>query len=70
VLCHITPKGERLITTLDAPMDAANQRAGSNIDDAEREQLVELLGAIRAGFTNSRSPEPAQGAARAGQPPR
>ena len=70
VLCHITPKGASLITTLDAPMDAANQRAVVHIDDAEREQLIELLGAIRAGFTNARSPEPAQGAARTGQPPR
>ena len=69
VLCHITPKGEALITTLDAPMDAANQRAGSNLDDEEGRQLVELLGAIRAAFTAPRSAELAQGAARGGQPP-
>ena len=70
VLCHITPKSERLITTLDAPMDAANQRAGSHLDDAERQQVIELLGAIRAAFTVPRVAEHAQGPVRAGQPPR
>jgi MarR family transcriptional regulator, organic hydroperoxide resistance regulator len=70
VLCHITPKGEALITTLDGPMDAANQRAGSNLDDAERQELIELLGAIRAAFTPPRPSERAQGVARVGQPPR
>src|SRR4051812_17349042 len=43
VLCHITPKGINLISALDAPMDAANRRAGSLLDDAERGQLIELL---------------------------
>ena len=84
VLCHITPKGEALITTLDGPMDAANQCASSNLDDEERQQLIELLGAVRAGFTAPRAtdadarasdgaPRPsgrAQGAVRVGQPPR
>jgi DNA-binding MarR family transcriptional regulator len=65
VLCHITPTGASLITSLDGPMDAANQRAGANLDDEEREQLVELLGAVRAALT-----PPAQGSARNGQPPR
>ena len=84
VLCHITPKGEALITTLDGPVDAANQCASSNLDDVERQQLIELLGAVRAGFVSPRaSDEPqrssdakpraserAQGAVRVGQPPR
>lgn len=70
VLCHITPKGESLITSLDAPMDAANQRAGSNLDDHERREIVELLGAIRAAYTNSRPVEHTQGSMRAAQPPR
>jgi DNA-binding MarR family transcriptional regulator len=70
VLCHITPKGESLITELDAPMDAANQRAGSHLDDEEREQLIELLGAVRASIGNSRPGERAQGSVREGQPPR
>ena len=70
VLCHITPKGESLITSLDGPMDAANQRAGSNLDDHDRREIVELLGAIRAAYTNSRPVEHAHGSVRAGQPPR
>jgi DNA-binding MarR family transcriptional regulator len=77
VLCHITQKGIDLIAELDGPMDAANQRAGSMLDDAERGQLVELLGAIRAGFANQRATERAsvrpsehtQGSMRAAQPP-
>jgi DNA-binding MarR family transcriptional regulator len=70
VLCHITPKGEGLITLLDGPMDSANQRAASNLDDKERRQVVELLGAVRAALTASNSAERNQGSVRAGQPPR
>ncbi|HEX7980484.1 MAG TPA: MarR family transcriptional regulator, partial [Gemmatimonadaceae bacterium] len=74
VLCHITPKGTDLIAALDAPMDAANTRAGSMLDDAERRQLVELLGAIRAAYANGRTrdarpTELTQGSVRVGQPP-
>lgn len=50
VLCHITTQGLRLLTSLDAPMDAANQRSGAMLDDAERHQVVELLGAIRGAY--------------------
>ena len=70
VLCHITPKGEALITSLDGPMDVANQRAGSNLDDDERTQLIDLLGAIRAALMAPRTPEQPQGSRRNGQPPR
>ena len=70
VLCHITPSGERLITALDGPMDVANQRAGANLDDEERAQLVELLGAVRAALTAQRPAEQSQGSMRNGQPPR
>jgi DNA-binding MarR family transcriptional regulator len=70
VLCHITPKGQSLINALDGPMDVANQRAGCNLRDEERQQLVELLGAIRAAHTSPRTAEPSQGSARGGQPPR
>jgi DNA-binding MarR family transcriptional regulator len=77
VLCHITQKGINLISELDVPMDAANRRAGSLLDDAERGQLVELLGAIRAAYANGRGsghPKPtrselAQGSLGVGQPP-
>ncbi|HEV7991083.1 MAG TPA: MarR family transcriptional regulator [Gemmatimonadaceae bacterium] len=69
VLCHITPKGVSLIAALDKPMDAANQRSGSMLDDAERQQLAELLGAVRAAYSaNGGSRD--QGSRRAGQPPR
>ena len=51
-------------------MYAANQRAGSNLDDHDRREIVELLGAIRAAYTNSRPVEHAHGSVRAGQPPR
>jgi DNA-binding MarR family transcriptional regulator len=70
VLCHITPKGEKLITSLDGPMEVANQRAGCNLRDEEQQQLVDLLGAIRAAHTSPRIAEPSQGSTRAGQPPR
>src|SRR3954462_5079474 len=53
VLCHITPKGASLVQALDRPMDEATQRCGLNLDDAERAQLVELLGAVRAGFSDA-----------------
>lgn len=57
VLCHITTQGLRLITTLDAPMDVANQRSAAMLDDAEREELVELLSAIRAAYCPANSAE-------------
>ena len=69
VLCHITPQGVSLITALDKPMDAANQRSGSMLDDEERRQLNELLGAVRAAYAG-RGAANGQGSSRAGQPPR
>ena len=69
VLCHITRSGESLITALDGPMDAANQLAGTHLDDEERTTLIELLGAIRAGLS-TRPADGTQGSARNGQPPR
>ena len=70
VLCHITASGERLITALDGPMDVANQRSGAHLDDVERSQLVELLGAVRAALTTQRPADQPQGSSRNGQPPR
>jgi len=55
VLCHITPAGLRLLAQLDEPVDAANDYALAMLDDAERRALVELLGAVRAGFTSGRT---------------
>jgi MarR family transcriptional regulator, organic hydroperoxide resistance regulator len=69
VLCHVTPKGVSVVEALDKPMDTANQRSGSNLDDAERAQLVELLGAIRAAYASSQAGD-GQRSVRNGQPPR
>lgn len=55
VLCHITPAGLRLLSQLDEPVDAANDYALAMLDDAEKRALVELLGAVRAGFTSGRT---------------
>jgi DNA-binding MarR family transcriptional regulator len=68
VLCQITPKGLNMLAALDKPMDAANLRSGSMLDDAERHRVVELLGAVRAAYTGRT--ERSQGSSRAGQPPR
>jgi DNA-binding MarR family transcriptional regulator len=54
VLCHITPAGLRLLIQLDEPVDAVNDYALGMLDDSERRALVELLGAVRAGFTIGR----------------
>ena len=70
VLCHITLKGQSLIDELDAPMDAANQLAGAHLDDEERQQLIDLLGGVRAAVTNGRTAQRDQGSMREGQPPR
>ncbi len=55
VLCHITPAGLRLLTQLDEPVDAANERAIAMLDDPEKVALVELLGAVRAGLSATRN---------------
>ena len=61
VLCHITPTGLRLLTQLDEPVDAANERAITMLDDSEKATLTELLGAVRAGLSPNRAARPAQG---------
>ena len=55
VLCHITATGLRLLTELDEPVDRANAFASGMLDDPEKRTLVELLGAVRAGFGTGRS---------------
>ncbi|MDQ2665551.1 MAG: MarR family transcriptional regulator [Gemmatimonadota bacterium] len=64
VLCQITPAGLRLLTQLDEPVDAANQRAIAMLDDPEKSVLVELLGAVRAALTSNRGSRAAQAPAR------
>ena len=54
VVCQITPAGLRLLTQLDEPVDLANDQAVAMLDDTEKRELVELLGAVRAGFSQGR----------------
>ena len=54
VLCQITPAGLRLLTQLDEPVDIANDQALAMLDDSEKRDLVELLGAVRAGLSQVR----------------
>ena len=54
VLCQITPAGLRLLAQLDEPVDSANVFALVNLDDGERQALVELLGAVRAGYAGKK----------------
>ena len=50
VLCRITAEGLRLLASLDAPVEAANEAAFAALDEHEKQSLVELLGAVRAAF--------------------
>ncbi len=52
VLCRITPIGLRLLSALDAPVDGANETAFAALDENEKQNLVELLGAVRASFAD------------------
>jgi MarR family transcriptional regulator, organic hydroperoxide resistance regulator len=70
VLCHITAKGASLVEMLDRPMDVANQRSGSMLDDQERKHIIELLGAVRAAYVDPHTAERDQRSGRDGHPPR
>ena len=69
VLCRITDAGRSLLAGLDAPVDAVNAIALAALAAEEQQELVALLGAIRAGYA-SRAAAPDQRGERAGQPPR
>ena len=69
VLCQITPAGLRVLTALDEPVDAANFFVLGMLDEQEKNALIELLGAVRAGFVVPPA-QVAQRASRTGQPPR
>src|SRR3954471_24946865 len=70
VLCQITPAGLELLARLDAPMEAMTESAFSTLDEAEKDSLVELLGAVRVACRGEGPAAVDQGSARAGQPPR
>lgn len=50
VLCWATPRGLELLTALDAPVDATDQRVMAPLSDAEKRELIRLLASIRAGL--------------------
>lgn len=55
VVCQITATGLRLLAQLDEPVDSANDYVLGMLDDSEKRALVELLGAVRAGFASARA---------------
>lgn len=65
VVCRITPAGLRVLADLDAPVEEAHVVALAGLDDGAQRQLVDLLGAVRAGCADD-----GQRDTRAGQPPR
>lgn len=69
VLCQITPAGLRVLTALDEPVDAANFFVLGMLDEQERNTLIDLLGAVRAGFVDL-PVRSGQRPPRTGQPPR
>src|SRR4051812_22651893 len=55
VLCRITPVGLRLLAGLDLPVDQANDTAFAALDDSEKRALIDLLGTVRANFSEEES---------------
>jgi len=49
VICYVTTAGRRLLDRLDPQVDASDAEAVDALDDAELEQLIVMLDAIRAG---------------------
>lgn len=68
VLCRISPEGLSLLDQLDPFVDRANEAALSRLSDVERETLVTLLAAVRAGVGSGA--RAAHRSRRGGQPPR
>ena len=55
VVCRITPTGLKLLAALDEPVDTAGATGFNALDEAEQTSLVELLAAVRAGFTSEKA---------------
>jgi DNA-binding MarR family transcriptional regulator len=53
VVCQITPAGLDLLASLDKPVDEVNLTAVQMLDEPERQTLVDLLDAVRAGCTRT-----------------
>ena len=56
VLCRATPGGLALLARLDAPVDAADDRMMSALDERDLEELVERLDRIRATIAAASAP--------------
>lgn len=63
VLCYITEKGVALLADLDAEVVAADDAAVSMLDPEQRQELTELLTAVRSGHARGQvAPAPPPGA--------
>ena len=47
VVCHITPDGDQMLSTLDAEVAAADDAAVSMLSPDDRQELTRLLDAVR-----------------------
>jgi MarR family transcriptional regulator, organic hydroperoxide resistance regulator len=56
VLCFITDQGIKLLAGLDAEVVAADDAAVSMLDADQRQQLTELLTAVRSGHARAQVP--------------
>jgi MarR family transcriptional regulator, organic hydroperoxide resistance regulator len=56
VLCFITDQGIKLLAGLDAEVVAADEAAVSMLDIDQRQQLTELLTAVRSGHARAQVP--------------
>jgi DNA-binding MarR family transcriptional regulator len=55
VVCHITPTGDQMLSTLDAEVAAADDAAVSMLSPDDRQELTRLLDAVRRGREGRRS---------------
>jgi DNA-binding MarR family transcriptional regulator len=57
VTCRITPRGERLLGSMDGAMDTADRRCLGMLPQRDLHSLVEILDAVRAGHRAARERE-------------
>lgn len=53
VFCFITPPGLELLSTLDEPVNAADDTAVAVLSEDEQKELIELLDKVRSGHRRS-----------------
>lgn len=54
VLCRLTPGGRNLLAQLDPCMDEADESGVAMLRPEDKDRLLELLAAVRAGHSDSR----------------